>query len=59
MHPYIMGPLAAWQQWKDVLNEAVKGVLIVFLLDWLRIVSNGAWFERHMDAVSISVRPLL
>jgi hypothetical protein len=54
-----MGPLAAWQQWKDVLNEAVKGVLIVFLLDWLRIVSNGAWFERHMDAVSISVRPLL
>ena len=42
-------------QWRDVLTTAIKGVVILFLLDWLRIVNNGSWFERHLDAISISV----
>ena len=33
------------QQWKDVLNEAVKASIILVILELLRLSSDLQWFE--------------
>jgi hypothetical protein len=41
------------QQWKGILQEAVKTTLIVSALEVLRISSNVQWFEDYVDFMSV------
>ena len=47
---YGMGQVSEWQ---DILNEAIKGIFILIILDQLRLVPAGKWLERHLDILSI------
>ena len=40
-------------QWKDVATTAVQTVAVLYVYDALRIISDGRWFEAHLDTLSV------
>lgn len=46
------------QQWRNILQTALKAALILYLFDRLRLISDMSWLESHIDCLSIMVRCL-
>ncbi len=40
-------------QWKDVLQDAATGIVLLIVLDSLRVTRNRVWFEEYADFVSV------
>lgn len=43
------------QQWRDIVQTALKAALILYVLDRFRLVSDLNWLESHIDSLSIMV----
>jgi hypothetical protein len=41
-------------QWRDMLQEALKGAALLLLLDRLWLMSNARWMEDHVDVLSVT-----
>ena len=37
-------------EWKDVVTEAMKGAIILAILERLYITRSNTWFEEHIGA---------
>lgn len=40
------------QQWKDVFQDIVTALLILYVLDKIRFTDDRVWFERLLDNLS-------
>ena len=40
-------------QWRDILHQAIKGGIILIMLDQLWVMSNATWIEDHLDFLSV------
>ena len=40
-------------EWKDVVTEALKGAIILAIMERLFLTRNSAWLEEHIDYLSL------
>ena len=45
--------MGAAQEWKDLLIEAGKAVVILMILETLYLTPNASWLESHIDYLSL------
>ena len=36
-------------EWRDIVQEAAKGVIILVLMETLMLTRNSSWLEDHVD----------
>ncbi len=45
--------MGAAAEWQDILKEAVKGAIILAILERLRLTRPVNWLEEHVDYYSV------
>ena len=40
-------------QWKDIAKEAIRGIIILAILERLMLTPHGSWLDEHLDFYSV------
>ena len=43
-------------QWQDILEEVLKGLIILAILERLQLTRHGEWLEQHLDFLSLQAQ---
>ena len=43
-------------QWQDILEEVLKGLIILAILERLQLTRHGSWLEEHLDFLSLQAQ---
>ena len=43
-------------QWQDILEEVLKGLIILAILERLQMTRHGSWLEEHLDFLSLQAQ---
>ena len=43
-------------EWQDIMQEVLKGLIILAILERLQLTRHGDWLEQHLDFLSLQAQ---